>query len=281
MIIVKHPAELNRHLSELKSLHANTGFVPTMGALHAGHVSLVRQARNDNGICVVSVFVNPRQFNDQSDLAKYPRTPEKDLEILEAEGVDIVFMPDAEDIYPDKSRNSFDLAGLDRIMEGYFRPGHFDGVADVVYRLFNMVKPDRAYFGEKDFQQLLVIRQMTKSENLDVEVIGIPIVREADGLAMSSRNQRLSEKGRRQAPAIYRVLRQASETFPALTPSEVKSEIIRQIDDNELLSCEYVEIVDGDTMHITDNWQGGNAFRICVAVWCENVRLIDNIALTK
>jgi pantoate--beta-alanine ligase len=230
---------------------------------------------------VVSVFVNPTQFNDEKDLKKYPRTPEKDIEMLEKEGVDLLFMPDADDIYPDNERNEFDLGGLDRIMEGKFRPGHFDGVADVVYRLFNMVKPDRAYFGEKDYQQLMIIRQMVKSEKLDVGIIGIPIVREHDGLAMSSRNQRLSNECRKNASAIYRVLRQADETFPDLSPEELKHEVGRQINDTEHLDCEYVEIVDEDNMQIVDDWNQGSTFRICVAVWCGDVRLIDNIALVK
>ncbi|HKK67774.1 MAG TPA: pantoate--beta-alanine ligase [Bacteroidales bacterium] len=281
MIIVKDPVELNNALSELREYSRSTGFVPTMGALHAGHLSLIKHARNENPICVVSVFVNPTQFNDSEDLKKYPRTPEKDLEMIEREGVDVVFMPDAEDIYPDNDRNTFDLGGLDNIMEGKFRPGHFDGVADVVYRLFNMVKPDRAYFGEKDYQQLMIIRQMVKSENLDVDIVGVPIVREADGLAMSSRNQRLSENGRQQAATIYKILRQASETFPDLSPDELKAEIVQRINTTELLNSEYVEIVDEEKMQIVDDWNQGSVFRLCLAVWCDNVRLIDNISLVK
>ncbi|MFO7789910.1 MAG: pantoate--beta-alanine ligase [Bacteroidota bacterium] len=281
MEIIKDPSLLVARRDELKEISPNLGFIPTMGALHAGHISLVRQARQENGICVVSIFVNPTQFNDPDDFNKYPRYPDKDIEILREEGVDIVFMPDVVDVYPTKELYKFDLGGLDEHMEGAFRPGHFDGVADVVYRLFNMVKPDRAYFGDKDFQQKKIIERMVEHQKLDIEIFGVPIVRESDGLAMSSRNQRLNNEERKQATHIYKMLKQAGEVFDALSPEQLKSEITRQLNESELLECEYVEIVHEKDLSIVTEWNKGAEMRICVAVWAGNVRLIDNIKLRK
>jgi pantoate--beta-alanine ligase len=250
--------------------------MPTMGALHNGHLSLARKARQENDICVVSVFVNPTQFNDKNDFKTYPRSVDNDLKMLQDEGVDVVFIPHEKNVYPTRKLHKLDLGGIDKTMEGEFRPGHFDGVADVVYRLINMVKPDRAYFGNKDFQQLKVIETMVKNENLDVEIIGVPIVREPDGLAMSSRNQRLNRKERKEAASIYKILKQAADVYASFSPDQLKSEIERHLNNTNLLECEYVEIVQEDDLKLVRKWKKGCKMRICVAVWCGNVRLIDN-----
>ncbi|MGC9330912.1 MAG: pantoate--beta-alanine ligase [Bacteroidales bacterium] len=277
MEIIYNPGLLVDYIHKLtQDGSAKIGFVPTMGALHNGHLSLVRKARQENDICVVSIFVNPTQFNDKEDFEKYPRSINNDLRMLQDEGVDVVFMPHENDVYPTRNLHELDLGGMDKIMEGKFRPGHFDGVADVVYRFFNMVKPDRAYFGNKDFQQLKVIEAMAKNENLDVEVIGAPIVREPDGLAMSSRNQRLSTSQRKNAADIYKVLKQAADVYASFTPEQLKNEIARKLNNNKFLECEYVEIVREKDLKHVKTWKKGIKMRICVAVWCGNVRLIDN-----
>ncbi len=277
MEIIQAPATLVEYIDALKQeVSAKIGFVPTMGALHNGHLALVRMARQENDICVVSVFVNPTQFNDEKDFKTYPRSVENDVNMLQDEGVDVIFIPDEKDVYPNQELYKFDLEGMDKTMEGAFRPGHFDGVADVVYRFFNMVKPDKAYFGNKDFQQLKVIEAMAQNENLDVEIIGVPIIREADGLAMSSRNQRLSKKERENAAVIYKVLQQAADAHASYTPAQLKSKITRQLNNTELLECEYVEIIHENDLTPVQKWEKEKKMRICVAVWCGNVRLIDN-----
>jgi pantoate--beta-alanine ligase len=281
MKIIHKPAALLTYIDELQETSGKIGYVPTMGALHAGHISLVRKARQENGICVVSIFVNPTQFNDQDDFNKYPRSPDHDIEMLQKEGADVVFVPDEVDVYPTKELYRFDLEEIDKLMEGKFRPGHFDGVADVVYRLFNMVKPDRAYFGEKDFQQLKVIEKMAKNEHLDVDVIGVPIVRESDGLAMSSRNQRLNKKERKHAAFIYDTLKHAIEKIDVFDPDQLKNKIARQLNNIPLLECEYVEIVTETDLQPVKKIKNGQPVRVCVAVWCGDVRLIDNLKIVK
>ncbi|MEA3449250.1 MAG: pantoate--beta-alanine ligase [Bacteroidota bacterium] len=277
MEIIYNPGFLVECIDKLtQDGSAKLGFVPTMGALHSGHLSLVRMARQENDICVVSVFVNPTQFNDKNDFKTYPRFVDNDLKMLQDEGVDVVFIPHENDIYPTHNLYKLDLGGMDKTMEGKFRPGHFDGVADVVYRLFNIVKPDRAYFGNKDFQQLKVIETMVENENLDVEIIGCPIVREPDGLAMSSRNQRLNRKERKEAASIYTILQQAADVYASFTPDQLKSKIERQLNNTNLLKCEYVEIVQEGDLKFVRKWKNGCKMRICVAVLCGNVRLIDN-----
>lgn len=277
MEIIQNPASLVEYIEKLrKEMSARIGFVPTMGALHNGHLSLARKARQENDICVVSVFVNPTQFNDENDFKTYPRSVDNDLKMLQHEGVDVVFTPQENDVYPTRELHKLDLGGMDKTMEGKFRPGHFDGVADVVYRLINIVKPDRAYFGNKDFQQLKVIETMVKNENLDVEIIGVPIVREPDGLAMSSRNQRLNRKERKEAASIYKVLKQAVDVYAEYKPDHLKNKIAQQLNNSELLECEYVEIVREKDLIPVRKWKKGCEMRICVAVWCGNVRLIDN-----
>ena len=206
MIILETVSDLQKAIFPLKKEGKSVGFVPTMGALHEGHVSLVKKSIEQNDITVVSVFVNPTQFNNQEDLIKYPRTLDKDTSLLESVGADIVFAPLVKEIYPEPDTRQFDFGLLDKVMEGKFRPGHFNGVAQVVSRLFDIVKPDRAYFGEKDFQQLAIIRDMVKQYNFPIEIVPMPIIRELSGLAKSSRNQRLSETEKEQAVAISRIL---------------------------------------------------------------------------
>lgn len=263
----------------LANAGTTVGFVPTMGALHEGHLSLVRCSKRDNGVTVVSIFVNPNQFNDTNDLKNYPRDLDTDLKLLEAEGVDYVYAPPVEDVYPEPDTRVFEFGQVDKVMEGAFRPGHFNGVAQVVSRLFEIVKPDRAYFGEKDFQQLAVIRELVKLMRMTVDVIGCPIIREADGLARSSRNTLLTPEHRAAAPLIYQGLREASENAGKQTVAEVAQEIIRKVNENPLLKTEYVEIVDASTLQKVSEWTPGPR-RGCIAVRAGNVRLIDNIDMT-
>jgi len=269
--------ELSQSVQAFRELNYRIGFVPTMGALHPGHLSLVRKSRAENQITIVSIFVNPTQFNDPNDLEKYPRMPEQDLKMLEAEAVDIVFMPDVSTIYPNENRNVFNLGGLDKPMEGKFRKGHFDGVADVVYRLFDLVKPDRAYFGEKDYQQLKIIQQMTREAKLPVEILSGDIVREADGLAMSSRNMRLSDSERNAAVNIYRIIRDFNPDKFIENPQKAEKLLAEKINENEHLQTEYVSIIEDESMQTPTSLKPDVTYRLCVAVWCGQVRLIDNL----
>ncbi len=254
----------------------NVGFVPTMGALHAGHLSLVERARADGGLVVVSVFVNPTQFNDPDDLRRYPRTPEQDLELLERAGADIVFMPSVEEVYPEPDTRTFDFGPLDKVMEGATRPGHFNGVAQVVSRLFDLVQPARAYFGEKDFQQIAVIREMVRRLAMPVEIVAAPIVREPDGLAMSSRNALLTPAARAAAPLIHKALSEGVALKRSMTPAEVEKHVADRINADPELRVIYFELVDPSTLQRVSSWSGG--VRGCVAVQAGNVRLIDNVS---
>jgi pantoate--beta-alanine ligase len=265
-----------RELGEALGCGENIGFVPTMGALHAGHISLVERARADGGMVVVSVFVNPTQFNDPDDLRRYPRTPEADLKMLEAAGADVVFMPTVEEVYPEPDTRDFDFGQLDKVMEGATRPGHFNGVAQVVSRLFDLVQPARAYFGEKDFQQIAVIREMVRQLDMPVRIVALPIVREADGLAMSSRNALLTAGARTAAPLIYKVLREGVALAATHSPAEVEAEVMRRINSNPELKVIYFELVDSATLQPVGSWTG--SVRGCVAVQAGNVRLIDNVS---
>lgn len=257
--------------------HSGIGFVPTMGALHAGHRSLVEHARRENATVVVSVFVNPTQFNDKNDLIHYPRTPKADCELLENAGCHIVFMPSVEEMYPQKDTRVFDLGPVAAVMEGKFRPGHFNGVAQIVSKLFDTVKPDRAYFGEKDFQQIAVIREMTRQLKFPVEIVSCPIVREADGMALSSRNTRLSPEQRKNAVNISQTLFK-SRTFAAQhTVAETIAFVIDGINQTPDLRVEYYEIVNGDTLQSVDSWDDAPYIVGCITVYCGEVRLIDNI----
>ncbi len=258
---------------------AGVGFVPTMGALHAGHRSLVERARQENATVVVSVFVNPTQFNDPNDLRHYPRTPEADALLLERAGADFVLMPSVEEIYPEPDTRQFDFGPIDKVMEGATRPGHFNGVAQVVSRLFDIVRPARAYFGEKDFQQIAVIRAMVGQLQLPVEIVECPIVRDADGLALSSRNQLLDAPHRAAAPRIYATLRAAVERSRELTPAQLKAWVTAEVEREPLLKVIYFQPVDARTMQEVGAWSDSEHIQGCIAVQAGAIRLIDNIRI--
>ena len=243
MIVYRTLNDLQKHLDRLRREGRSIGLVPTMGALHEGHASLVDRCVSENEITVVSIFVNPTQFNDPSDLEHYPRTPDKDLSLLQARGATLVFMPSVKEVYPEPDTREFDLGGLDLNMEGALRPGHFKGVAQVVSKLFDMVRPHRAYFGQKDFQQLAIIRHLAASLETGIEIISCPIVREKDGLAMSSRNIRLNKEQRKAAPFIYQSLKLALELKTTRNPLEVKTWMEKRFAGQDLMSLEYFEIV--------------------------------------
>lgn len=270
-------------LQEAMKLHRDAGktigLVPTMGALHAGHISLMNRARGDNDIVVASVFVNPTQFNNPTDLETYPRTEEADCRVLESAGVDYAFIPSVEEIYPEPDTRVFDLGEVAEVMEGAMRPGHFNGVAQIVSKLFVWVNPTRAYFGEKDFQQIAVIRRMAKLEGFNFEIVACPIVREADGLALSSRNVRLTPEQRAIAPAIHAVLSDSIAMAAAgKSVEEVKKSVISQIDAKPQMTTEYYEIVNPLTMQPAESWMTPDGPAVgCITVYCGDVRLIDNI----
>ena len=277
MKLVHTIQELRAELDIQRKAGKKIGFVPTMGALHEGHASLVRRAVAENEIVVVSVFVNPTQFNDKNDLLKYPRTLEADCELLEKEGTAYVFAPSVEEIYPEPDTRQFSYAPLDTVMEGKFRPGHFNGVCQVVSKLFMMVEPDVAYFGEKDFQQLAIIREMVKQMNFPLQIVGCPIVREADGLALSSRNARLSDEQRKQALEISQTLFKSVEYAASHTLEETQKFVEESIAAAEGLELEYFEIVDGMTLQKIASWEDTDYIVGCITVFCGEVRLIDNI----
>lgn len=250
-----------------------------MGALHGGHISLVERATSENDVVVVSIFVNPTQFNDPNDLVNYPRTPEKDLALLETAGVDYVFMPTESEIYPQPDTRLFNFGQLDRVMEGAHRPGHFNGVAQVVSRLFDIVKPNRAYFGQKDYQQLVIIRQLVKMLGLSIDIIACPIVREADGLAMSSRNLLLSPECRASAPLIHRTLVEACNQIGQMSVKDMISWVESRVNQDKNLRVEYFEISNAETLEPVGSWTDAKNIIGCIAVWAGKVRLIDNVIL--
>lgn len=258
---------------------SGVGFVPTMGALHAGHRSLVEKARKECETVVVSVFVNPTQFNDKNDLKHYPRTPEADEALLEAAGADIVFMPTVEEIYPEPDTRIFDFGQIDKVMEGATRPGHFNGVAQVVSRLFDMVNPAKAYFGEKDFQQIAVIKAMVKQLGLTVEIIECPIIRDEDGLALSSRNTLLTKEHRAAAPHIYATIKQCAEKMQAMTPAELSAWVTAEVESNPLLKVIYFQAVDALSMQQISAWSESERVQGCIAVQAGDIRLIDNVRI--
>ncbi len=275
--VFKNPRELQTFIKKLKKEGKTVGFVPTMGYLHEGHLSLVRCAKKDNDLVVVSIFVNPTQFGKNEDYDRYPRDLQRDLKLLEREGVDIVFAPEVEDMYPPGFSTYVEETKLSQTLEGKFRPGHFRGVCTVVNKLFNIVQPDRAYFGEKDYQQLLVIKKMVQDLNMDIEVVGCPIVREPDGLAKSSRNIYLSEEERRQATALYKSFLLAQKLVEeGLTDAQkLRQEILNFLKQFPLIKeIDYVEIVDPQTLEPVKEIKGGE--RILIAVRMPSARLIDN-----
>lgn len=277
MKVIHTIKDLQAELSALKAQGKKVGLVPTMGALHAGHASLVKRSVSENEVTVVSVFVNPTQFNDKNDLVKYPRTLEADCKLLEDCGATFVFAPSVEEMYPEPDTRQFSYAPLDTVMEGAFRPGHFNGVCQIVSKLFDAVKPHRAYFGEKDFQQLAIIREMVRKMKFDLEIVGCPIVREEDGMALSSRNARLSSEERENALNISQTLFK-SRTFAAThSVSETQKMVEDAIAAAPGLRLEYFEIVDGDTLQKIGDWNDTSYAVGCITVFCGEVRLIDNI----
>lgn len=284
MQIITTKSELQAAVKACKMAQKTIGLVPTMGALHAGHASLVRRAVEENNVCFVSVFVNPTQFNNKEDLAKYPRNIQRDAELLETIGADFIFAPTPEEMYSEEEMNStfqFDFAGLDQVMEGKMRPGHFNGVVQVVSRLFYLVQPDKAYFGEKDFQQLAIIHHMVERSSMagtfgDLQIMDCPIVREESGLTLSSRNERLSVQEKETALAISRTLFASLEWAKeaGATVAQVQQRVIDTINAVEGLEVEYYEIVDQSTLLPTDTFEHAIG---CVTVYCGPVRLIDNI----
>jgi pantoate--beta-alanine ligase len=248
-----------------------------MGALHEGHISLVKRCVEENDICVASIFVNPTQFNDKQDLAAYPRTPDKDYALLEAAGCDYVFTPEEKEMYPEPDTRIFNLGPVAEVMEGAHRPGHFNGVAQIVSKLFCLVKPDKAYFGEKDFQQIAVIRVMTKELNLPVEIVPCPVLREAGGLALSSRNMRLTPEQHQKASLIARTLKESTTFAPGTKVQEVIDYVVNTLNNEPVLRVEYFDIADRETLQSVKNWEETTDPIGCIAVFCGEVRLIDNI----
>ena len=284
MKVINKTSDLQAIIEQFKNDRKSIGLVPTMGALHKGHLSLVKNSISNNDITVVSIFVNPTQFNNPNDLASYPRTVDKDLELLQTVGCDVVFAPEADDIYSKSetdSRFEFDFEGLDKVMEGKFRPGHFNGVVQIVSKLFDLVRPNRAYFGEKDFQQLAIIRLMTRRYNLPIEIVPCPIVREDSGLALSSRNSLLKDNEKQVASHIYAVLNESRQFVPQTEVEELKQCVIAAIEQKPELKVEYFDIVDGHTLKSIGKWDECDYVVGCITVFCGNVRLIDNICYKK
>lgn len=275
--VITSIAELKQALEADRKAGRSIGLVPTMGALHEGHASLVRRSVKENDVTVVSDFVNPTQFNDKNDLKNYPRTMEADCKLLDKEGAQFVFAPTVEEMYPEPDTRQFDFTPLDKVMEGPSRPGHFNGVAQIVSKLFYAVEPDKAYFGEKDFQQLAIIREMVRQLDLNIEIVGCPIVREEDGMALSSRNMLLSKAERKLAANISRTLFESRRYARQHTLALTRKYVIDTINSFDGLEIEYYEIVDGNTLQPVDNWDASSYIVGCVTVRCGKVRLIDNI----
>lgn len=277
MKIVHTIKDLQTELAVLRAQNKTVGLVPTMGALHAGHASLVKRSVSENSVTVVSVFVNPTQFNDKNDLEKYPRTLDADCRLLEECGAAFVFAPSVNEMYPQPDARRFSYPPLDTVMEGSFRPGHFNGVCQIVSKLLDAVQPNRAYFGEKDFQQLAIIREMVRRLGYKLEIVGCPIVREEDGLALSSRNKRLSAQERGYALNISQTLFKSRSFAGSHTVSETQKMVEDAIEAASGLRMEYFEIVDGNTLQKITNWKDTSYAVGCITVFCGEVRLIDNI----
>ena len=278
MIVVSTVSELQTILNTFRK-DKKIGFVPTMGALHEGHLSLVKRSVSENDVTVVSIFVNPTQFNDKNDLQNYPRTLNQDCALLEPLGVNLVFAPTENEVYPEPDTRVFSYPPIDYVMEGTKRPGHFNGVCQIVSKLFKWVSPDNAYFGEKDFQQIAVIRAMIKDQGFRLNLCSCPIVREASGLAMSSRNTLLSETEFNLAANINKVLNESTKAFDTQTVVEVKCSVINKLNEIPELDVEYYEIVDGYTLQPVSDWNESEYIVGCITVFCGQrpVRLIDNI----
>lgn len=284
MIICKTREEISAAVANVRKQNKSLGFIPTMGALHQGHISLVKKSIENNDCTAVSIFVNPTQFNNQNDLKTYPRTIDADLALLEKTGADIVFVPTVDVMYPEGLENvteSYDFGTIGQVMEGAARPGHFNGVGIVVHRLFDLVKADRAYFGMKDFQQIAIIREMVRQRNINIEIIPCPIVRENDGMALSSRNMRLSAEQRKQAVQISQTLFKAVDLVPEKSVADVHKFVVDTVNNTPLLEVEYFEIVDGYSLQSIQSWNQAEWVVGCITVNVGDVRLIDNITLKK
>lgn len=279
MKIFDNIVDLQNELFYLRKANKKIGLVPTMGALHQGHASLVKQCVADNDITIVSVFLNPTQFNDPKDLERYPRTFEEDCKILNEVGTDIVFAPTPKEMYPTPDNRHFEFPPTSTVMEGAKRPGHFNGVCQVVSRLFYITKPHNAYFGEKDWQQICVIKQLVKYLNLDINIIECPIIREKSGLAMSSRNALLTSEERAIAANIYRILKESVAKKDSLSVDELQQEVINSINAIDQLEVEYFEIIDGNTLETVHSWNDSPYIVGCITVYCgaTPIRLIDHI----
>lgn len=279
MKIFDNIVDLQNELFYLRKANKKIGLVPTMGALHQGHASLVKLCVADNDITIVSVFLNPTQFNDPKDLERYPRTFEEDCKILNEVGADIVFAPTPKEMYPTPDNRHFEFPPTSTVMEGAKRPGHFNGVCQVVSRLFYITKPHNAYFGEKDWQQICVIKQLVKYLNLDINIIECPIIREESGLAMSSRNSLLTSEERAIAANIYRILKESVAKKDSLSVDELQQEVINSINAIDQLEVEYFEIVDGNTLETVHSWDDSPYIVGCITVYCgaTPIRLIDHI----
>ena len=277
MIVYRTSSDLKQHLETLRNQGKSIALVPTMGALHEGHASLVRKAAEENDATVVTIFVNPTQFSDPFDLEKYPRTLEQDLELLRSLKVQLVFAPSVKEMYPEEDRRTFDLGNLDKVLEGEHREGHFTGVAQIVTKLFQLVQPTRAYFGQKDFQQLVIVKRLVELMGAPIEVVGCPIVRDEDGLALSSRNSRLSPEERKLAPFIHQTLKLAREKKGTMSPEQVRAWVWKRFEQQGYMRLDYFEIVDDKTLIPINNWNEENSKVGCIAVHLGEIRLIDNL----
>lgn len=282
MVIFNSVREIQEAVAAYKVSSKTIGFVPTMGALHEGHLSLIKRCKSENDICIVSIFVNPTQFNNKQDLATYPRDLGKDAQLLESVDCDIIFAPTEQEIYNDNELAgtfSFSFNGLDEVMEGKFRPGHFNGVVQIVSKLFSIVTPNKAYFGEKDFQQVAIIKHMVKELKYPVEITPCPILREESGLALSSRNMLLTPEEKKKAITISKVLNECSNFVAQMSPEELTQWVVDEINKVDILQVEYFEIVDGNSLQKITNWSDTEYVVGCITVYCGKIRLIDNIRL--
>ena len=279
MKILEKIKDTSDHLQEIRNGNISIGFIPTMGALHQGHLSLIKEAKKENGYVTCSIFVNPIQFNNKNDLQVYPRDINRDIKLLESTGCDFLFHPSETEMYPEPVNVVFDFGNLDKVMEGMFRPGHFNGVAVVVKKLFEILKPDRAYFGLKDYQQLVIIHKVVNDFKLPIEIVPCSTVREEDGLAMSSRNQLLSKTDRLQAAMIYEALKMVKIQSGYSTINEIKRFIEQLFRKTKNTKLEYFDIVDMYTLKPLTTWSQSSNVIACIAVYVGNVRLIDNIIL--
>ena len=281
MEVVTKIADLQKKIAEIRTNGGTVGLVPTMGALHNGHLELVKRCVAENSICVVSVFVNPTQFNDKNDLLHYPRTLDADCKLLESAGCAIAFAPEVEEMYPVEDTRVFNLGAVAEVMEGKYRPGHFNGVAQIVSKLFDAVQTDRAYFGEKDFQQIAVIRSMVKLLNYPVEIVACPIVREDDGMALSSRNLRLTPEQRKNAVSISQTLFKSRTFAEQHSVAETIDYVVNTLNSVPDLDVEYFEIVNGNTLLSVNDWSDSDYIVGCITVYCGEVRMIDNVAYRR